>query len=180
MLQVLLKYSSTVHIYLAAISKYHLILETMKITKTSKAGIDLIKSFEGLSLKPYLCPAKIPTIGYGNTFYEDGKKVTLQDPAITQERATKLLQFTLVKFEQCVDSCCSDSISQNQFDALVSFCYNVGPANLKASTLIKKVNSNVNDPAIRTEFLKWNKAGGKTLSGLIRRREAEANLYFTK
>lgn len=150
-----------------------------KITKISKRGVDLIKSFEGLRLKPYLCSAKVPTIGYGNTFYENGSKVTLKDQAITEARATELLEWSLRRFEQWVDSYCIDSINQNQFDALVSFCYNLGPANLKASTLLKKVNKDPNDPTIRAEFMKWNKAGGRALAGLTRRREAEANLYFS-
>ena len=112
----------------------------MKVTKISKKGIDLIKKFEGLKLKPYLCSAGVPTIGYGNTFYENGKKVQLSDPAISQERADQLLAFTLTSFEKYVDSFCRDDISQNQFDALVSFCFNLGPNSLKSSTLLKKVN----------------------------------------
>jgi lysozyme len=150
-----------------------------KITKLGQKGLDLIKSFEGLYLKPYLCPANVPTIGYGNTFYENGKKVTLKDPIITESRAIELLMSELGMYEQKVDSYCIDTINQNQFDALVSFCYNVGPGNLKSSTLLKKVNANPNDPTIRTEFLKWNKGGGKVLAGLTRRRTAEANLYFS-
>jgi lysozyme len=150
-----------------------------KITKIGQKGLDLIKSFEGLYLKPYLCPANVPTIGYGNTFYENGNKVTLKDPIITEARAIELLMSELGMYEQKVDSYCIDTINQNQFDALVSFCYNVGPGNLKSSTLLKKVNANPNDPAIRTEFLKWNKGGGKVLAGLTRRRTAEANLYFS-
>ena len=150
-----------------------------KITKLGQKGLDLIKSFEGLYLKPYLCPANVPTIGYGNTFYENGKKVTLKDPIITEARAIELLMSELGMYEQKVDSYCIDAINQNQFDALVSFCYNVGPGNLKSSTLLKKVNANPNDPTIRTEFLKWNKGGGKVLAGLTRRRTAEANLYFS-
>lgn len=149
----------------------------MKITKTSNKGLDVIKSFEGLKLTPYACPAGIPTIGYGNTFYEDGKKVTLADSPINESRANTLLAHTLIKFEQYVDSYCIDTINQHQFDALVSFCYNVGPANLKVSTLLKKVNVNPNDPTIYDEFLKWTKAGGKTLKGLVKRRTAEAELY---
>jgi len=152
----------------------------MKITKASDKGIDLIKSFEGFSSKPYLCPAKIPTIGYGATFYPDGKKVTMKDSPITEEKGVELLKSMLVKFEQYVDSYCIDSINQNQFDALVSFCYNLGPASLKSSTLLKKVNADPNDPTIEAEFMKWVKAGGKTLKGLVRRREAEAKLYFNK
>lgn len=150
-----------------------------KITKIGQKGLDLIKSFEGLYLKPYLCPANVPTIGYGNTFYENGNKVTLKDPIITEARAIELLMFELGMYEQKVDSYCIDTINQNQFDALVSFCYNVGPGNLKSSTLLKKVNANPNDPTIRTEFLKWNKGGGKVLAGLTKRRTAEANLYFS-
>lgn len=151
-----------------------------KITKIGQQGIDLIKKFEGFSSKPYLCPAKICTIGYGATFYPDGKKVTMTDKIITESEGVDLLKHMLVKFEQYVDSYCIDTISQNQFDALVSFCYNVGPANLKASTLLKKVNVNPNDETIRAEFMKWTKAGGKTLKGLVTRRQAEADLYFKK
>lgn len=152
----------------------------MKITKTGAAGIELIKRFEGFKSAPYVCPAGVPTIGYGNTYYPDGKKVTLKDPAINETEATRLLLVLLDSFEKSVDSFCRDDINQNQFDALTSFCYNVGAGNLKASTLLKKVNANPNDPTIRTEFLKWTKAGGKTLAGLIKRREAEADLYFKK
>lgn len=151
-----------------------------KITKTGTAGIELIKKFEGFMSKPYKCPAGIPTIGYGATFYPDGKKVTMSDKAITEAEGTALLASMLTKFEQYVDSYCIDTITQNQFDALVSFCYNLGPANLKASTLLKKVNLNPNDETIRTEFMKWTKAGGKTLKGLVTRRTAEADLYFKK
>jgi lysozyme len=152
----------------------------MKITKISSEGINLIKRFEGLRLKPYRCSAGVPTIGYGNTFYEDGTKVKMTDLEISEERATQLLKNSLSSFERYVDSYCIDTITQNQFDALVSFCYNLGPANLKSSTLLKKVNINPNDETIRTEFLKWVKAGGKTLKGLVTRRTAEADLYFKK
>ena len=152
----------------------------MKIMKTGKAGIEMIKAFEGFRGAPYKCPAGIPTIGYGTTFYPNGKKVTMTDAPITEEKATELLAAMLVSFETYVDSYCIDSITQNKFDALVSFAYNLGPANLKSSTLLKKVNANPNDESIRLEFMKWVKAGGKTLKGLVRRREAEANLYFTR
>jgi lysozyme len=151
----------------------------MKITKTSSKGIDLIKRFEGLKLKPYLCPASICTIGYGNTYYPSGAKVKLTDPAITKEKAEELLKFLLTSYEKGVDSFCRDDINQNQFDALTSFAYNVGLGNLQKSTLIKKVNLNPNDPAIRLEFMKWNKGAGKVLAGLTRRRQAEADLYFS-
>jgi lysozyme len=152
----------------------------MKITKTGTAGIEMIKFFEGFRSAPYKCPAGIPTIGYGATFYPDGKKVTMVDKAITEQEGTVLLQNMLVSFEKYVDSYCVDTITQNQFDALVSFAYNLGPANLKSSTLLKKVNANPEDETIHLEFMKWVKAGGKTLKGLVRRREAESQLYFKK
>jgi len=151
-----------------------------KITNASSNCINLVKKFEGWSSKPYKCPAGIPTIGYGNTFYENGTKVSMNDPAITEERGIELLKHELQKFAKYVDSYCRDDINQFQFDALVSFCYNLGPANLKNSTLLKKVNANPIDPSIKDEFLKWTKAGGKVLKGLVTRRTAEADLYFSK
>lgn len=151
----------------------------MKITKLSPKGLELIKQFEGLKLKPYLCPASIATIGYGNTYYPNGQKVKLSDPAITQEKAEELLKFLLVSYEKAVDSFCRDDISQHQFDSLVALCYNIGVGALQKSTLIKKVNANPKDVTIADEFLKWNKANGRVLVGLTRRRQAEANLYFS-
>ena len=85
---------------------------------------------------------------------------------------------SLEVFEKNVDSFCRDDINQNQFDALVSFAFNVGTYNLKKSTLLKKVNLNPNDSTIKDEFLRWTKSNGKTLKGLVKRREEEANLYF--
>ena len=152
----------------------------MKITKISQEGVNLIKKYEGWSAKPYMCPARVATIGYGNTFYEDGTKVKMTDAPIDKERGEQLLRNSLVSFENYVDSYCIDSINQNQFDALVSFCYNLGPANLKSSTLLKKVNKNPDDATIANEFNKWVKAGGKTLQGLVKRRTEESELYFKK
>jgi lysozyme len=151
----------------------------MKITKISNLGLELIKKYEGFKAKAYLCPAKVPTIGYGSTYYEDDTKVKLTDPPITQERATELLEALLVSYERSVDSYCVDTINQYQFDALCSFAYNCGVGNLKSSTLLKKVNKNPQDVTIRNEFLKWNKGGGKVLNGLTKRRIEEAQLYFS-
>lgn len=150
-----------------------------RITKIGTSGIELIKRFEGFYSKPYLCPAGVPTIGYGATYYEDGTRVKLTDPSITQERAIQLLKNVLVQYEKAVDSFTRDDITQNQFDALVSFSYNVGTQALKNSTLLKRVNINPADPDIRVQFMRWNKAGGVILKGLTKRREAEANLYFS-
>ena len=150
-----------------------------KILHLSQKGLDLIKQFEGLSLKPYLCPAKIATLGFGNTYYPDGSKVKLTDPPITAQKAEELLKFLVQSYEKSVDSFCRDDISQQNFDAICSFAYNCGVNNLKSSTLLKKVNLNPADPAIRLEFMKWNKGAGKVLAGLTRRRQAEADLYFS-
>ena len=151
----------------------------MKITKLSQKGLELIKSFEGLSLKPYVCAGGINTIGYGNTYYTNGKKVTLQDKPITKQQAEELLKHSLSTYEKAVDSFCRDDISQSNFDALVSFAYNLGTNALQKSTLIKKVNANPKDVTIADEFLKWNNAHGRVFSGLTKRRQAEANLYFS-
>jgi lysozyme len=145
--------------------------------KLNKAGADLIKEFEGCKLKSYQCSAKKWTIGFGNTFYEDGSPV-MQGHAITQEKANQLFEIIANEFADKVDKVVTANVSENQFGALVSFCYNCGEANLKKSTLLKKVNANPNDQTIKAEFAKWNKAGGKVLAGLTRRREAESNLYF--
>lgn len=147
--------------------------------RTSKAGIQLIQSHEGLRLKPYLCPAGIPTIGYGSTFYPDGSAVKMTDAAITKERATELLAYALQKFENAVNDLVTQPLTQNQFDALVSFVYNVGPGAFTKSTLRRKVNANPNDPSMAAEFARWNKGGGKVLPGLVKRRAEEAKLYFT-
>lgn len=152
-----------------------------------KTGIDLIHSFEGLSLTPYICPAGVPTIGWGNTYYPNGKKVTMKDKAITREQADEIFAFVLSLFERDVNSLIKTKLTQNQFSALVSFAYNVGtdidaddvPEGLGDSTLLKNVNANPNDPTIRAEFAKWNKSNGKPLAGLIRRRKMEADLYFS-
>lgn len=145
--------------------------------KLNKAGADLIKEFEGCKLKSYQCSALRWTIGYGNTFFEDGTPVVAGN-AITQQKAEKLFEIIANEFSAKVAKLVTSKVNENQFGALVSFAYNCGIANLQKSTLLKKVNSNPNDPSIRAEFLKWNKASGKVLAGLTRRREAEANLYF--
>lgn len=151
----------------------------MKVTRVDQKGIDLITSFEGLYLTPYLCPANIPTIGYGTTRYYNGVKVSMSDLPITKEKAIEYLMHDLHTFELAVDAMAVDAINQNQFNALVSFAYNLGQNALKGSTLLKKVNANPQDPTIKDEFEKWVYAAGKKTKGLIRRREAEAKLYFT-
>ncbi len=141
-------------------------------------GYLFITKHEGLKLKPYLCPAKIPTIGYGNTYYADGKRVTLLDKQITKQEALEMFKEIANKFAKRVDELVTSNINQNQFNALVSFAYNVGTGNFASSTLLKKVNKNPNDLTIKAEFLRWNKANGKVINGLTNRRIEEADLYF--
>lgn len=141
------------------------------------SNLDLIINFEGFSGKPYLCPAGIPTIGFGSTRYPDGTKVTLSDQEVTKEEALSILRGTLESFEKTVNTLVKPKLTQNQFDALVSFVYNVGSGNFSSSTLLVKLNQGKYLEAAN-EFLKWNKAGGKPLSGLIRRRAAERELFL--
>lgn len=150
----------------------------VKPTKTGLNGLNIIKEFEGFRSKPYLCPAKIPTIGYGATHYTDGRKVKLSDSPISEPEAEQLLKDMLKGYEKIVLDNVKSNINQNQFDALVSFVYNLGGLNFRKSTLLKKVNANPMDLTIAHEFMKWNKAGGKVMNGLTRRRKAESELYF--
>ena len=137
---------------------------------------ELIARFEGLRLKAYKCPAGIWTIAFGSTTF-NGKRVT-EGLVITKEQAYEQLERDLAVFENGVGRLVSKPINQDQFDALVSFSFNVGLGSLIRSSVLKKVNANPNDPTIRDSFAMWNKAGGKVLAGLTKRRKAEADWYF--
>jgi lysozyme len=146
--------------------------------RINQAGIQLIKDFEGLRLKPYLDVVGIATIGIGVTTYEDGRKVSIKDPSITEERAIELLQHHIQLYEKQVSTVVKTALNENEFAALVSLCYNIGPGAFAKSTLVKLLNLNKKADAA-LEFLKWNKAGGKEVKGLTRRREAEKALFLT-
>jgi lysozyme len=144
----------------------------------SNQGKDFIVKHEGgYLLNAYLCPAGIPTIGAGMTFYPSGKKVSIDDK-ISLTEAKIYFSAILAKFENAVLRLVKSDINQNQFDALVSFVYNIGIGAFTKSTLLKRVNENPNDENIKLQFLRWNKAGGRVLNGLTRRRKEEAELYF--
>jgi lysozyme len=147
--------------------------------KLNNAGYQLICEFEGLRLKPYLCSAKVPTIGYGNTYYPNGKRVTLLDEPITKEYAFEIFKVIADKFARRVLSMVKKPLTQNQFNALVSFAYNVGTGAFSTSTLLKKVNANPNDLTIRNEFARWIRANGKIVNGLVNRRKKESDVYFS-
>jgi len=124
-----------------------------KITEISDSCIDLVKSFEGFFSKPYKCPANVTTIGYGSILYENGTKVQMTDPPISEHRAIELMRFELNQKAKEVDAMTSDAVNQSQFDSLVSFAYNCGSNALKGSTLLKRVNVNPSDPTIIDAFL---------------------------
>jgi len=151
----------------------------MKVNQIGAKGLSLIKKYEGFKAAPYRCPAGIPTIGYGATYYPDGTKVKLTDKPITTREADTMLLNMLKHYEQGVDSFTTDKVNQNQFDALVCIAYNIGLQALKGSTLIRKVNVDPNDKTIKNEFMRWTKANGKVLDGLLARRKEEAELYGT-
>jgi len=149
---------------------------------TSTKGADLIKSFEGCKLKAYKDPGTVNglpiTIGWGSTMYQDGSKIKLGD-VITQAKADELLKWEIEKKANVLRAL-NMKLKQHQFDAVVSFCYNVGLGAFNTSTLRKKINLNPDDPTISCEFLRWINNNGKPMAGLKRRREAEIKLYFNK
>ena len=138
--------------------------------KISQEGIDLIKHFEGCELESYRCSANVLTIGYGTT------KNVVEGMKISQHQAEELLMKDLEEFEEYVEDLIDVPLEQNQFDALVAWTYNLGPTNLKTSTLRKVLNKGAYDDVAK-QIKRWNKANGKVLKGLVRRRNAEAELF---
>ena len=139
----------------------------------SQEGLALIKKFEGCRLKAYRCSANVLTIGYGHT---GGVK---EDDTISQPEADELLKEDIAKFEEYVNDNVIVELKQYQFDALVAWTFNLGPGNLRESTMLKKLND-ADYTSVPFEMRRWNKAGGKTLDGLIRRRQAEGLLFENK
>lgn len=139
------------------------------------AAAAVARRFEGLFLKPYLCPALVPSIGYGATRYEDGVRVRLDDPPITKERAEELLQFEL---RQCLHETLRLCAILREWGvyptaAIIDFTFNLGATRLAGSTLRRRINADDPEGAKR-ELMKWVNGGGKRLSGLVKRRAAEA------
>lgn len=136
----------------------------------SKAGLDLIKQFEGLYLKAYRCPAGVPTIGYGHT------AGVAMGQTITQQQADDYLRRDVRQFERAVARLVTVPLTQGQFDALVSFAFNIGDGALAQSTLLRLLNAG-DYAGAAAQFDRWNKAGGRVLPGLVRRRAAERALF---
>ena len=138
---------------------------------------DLCLVFEGLYLKPYLCPANVPTIGVGSTFYEDGRRVSLADPPITRERAMELLEHELQACLPKVQRLCPGLADwgEQATGAVLDFAFNVGTGALGSSTLRRRINAD-DVAGARVELMKWVRGGGRVLPGLVKRRAAEAAL----
>ena len=137
----------------------------------NSAALAIIKTFEGCKLNAYLCPANVVTIGYGHT-----RGVKLGD-TITQQQADELLLKDIEKFERGIEKILRVKVTDSQFGALVSLAFNIGLTALANSTLMQKLNNGDFNGA-SNEFLRWNKAAGKVLSGLTKRREAERGLFL--
>ena len=142
--------------------------------KTSVRGIEFIKEREGFRAEAYLCPSGVPTIGYGHT------AGVVEGQTCTEAQAEEWLREDLAGAERAVTECAGEGLSQRRFDALVSFTFNVGAAALRRSTLLRKVKADPSDPSIRDEFGRWVYGGGRVLPGLVARRRAEADLYFSE
>ena len=148
------------------------------IDRAVAVAVALARRFEGCYLRPYLCPAGVPTIGYGATYYEDGTRVTLHDPAITRERAEQLLLWMVrTRYLPAVVKLCPAVDSPERLAALIDFAFNLGSGALRASNLRRRVNAS-DWPASIIELRKWVKAGGRELRGLVIRRDAEAALLM--
>ncbi len=148
----------------------------MNAMSISNTGIDLIKNFETLECKAYLCPAGVWTVGWGTTFKPDGKKVTSKDE-VTEKEALEYLKHDISDAEKTINMFVSIELTQNEFDALVSFVYNIGRENFRTSTLLKRLNNN-DLIGIAIEFTYWVHGGGKVLPGLVARRNKERELFM--
>jgi len=151
----------------------------MGIKEVISIAEPLIKRFEGWRSKPYLCSANVPTIGWGSTMYENGDKVTLDDPEITKERGQELFELDAERFLlQVYKACPVLTKHDNKAAAILSWTYNLGAARLRASTMRTRINQERWVEAVQ-ELKRWNLAAGKVTRGLILRREAEASLFLS-
>lgn len=151
-----------------------------QIKQLDKVGLDFIKSMEGCILHPYLDQVGIPTIGYGQTYYPStGKKVTMEDEPITQVEANQMFLAMIQPYELAVYSTTRDDLKQNEFNALVSLCYNIGTGGFKGSTVHRLVNQGISGPQLKAAFLMWDMADHKVLQDLVERRTKEYNTYIS-
>jgi len=146
----------------------------------SDKGAEDLKGSEGFRSQPYPDGEGVPTIGFGSTLYENGTRVTLKDAPITKERALQIFKVTLKQYTSAVDKNVTVPLTQNEFDALVEFTYNVGVAAFKGSTLLKLLNAGAPKDQVAAQFLRWNKDEGKVVPGLTNRRKHESTKFLGK
>ena len=144
----------------------------------NERGLQIIKLFEGFRSAPYLCSANVATIGFGSTRTFDGSRVTLSHAPIDEAEAEELLLREINNSEKAVDRLIKVRLNNNEFSSLVSFVYNLGSGRLQSSTLRSLLNRNAPREIVADEFPKWRRAGGKILSGLVKRRAAEKALFL--
>jgi lysozyme len=146
------------------------------ITLAEQVAMELMRRFEGFYSKPYICPAGVVTIAFGATHYLDGRRVKLTDPPVTRETGEVMLKHMVrYTYLPAVLKLCPGIDSPHRLAAIIDFCFNLGPGNLSASTLRKRINSGDWD-AVPGELRKWTRGGNKVLKGLVIRREAECQL----
>ena len=157
-------------LFMMSICVYIYIMRNDNDMKTSEVGVELIKEFEGCKQVAYQDSVGVWTIGYGHT------KDVYEGQLAIKKTIERWLQEDLEEFESYVSKLVKVELNQNQFDALVAWTYNLGPTNLKESTMLRKLNYG-DYASVPDEMRRWNKAGGEVLNGLVRRRDAEANLF---
>jgi lysozyme len=159
--------------------------EQTNTIRASAKAYEIIKRWEGFREEPYLCSAQVPTIGYGSTIYPNGVKVSLQDPEITKAQAQQYLEYHVrTRIEPQLSELVGDLVNRNQYDALVSFIYNIGmgskgdpnKAGFLHSTMLRLIKAGMLQAAAN-EFPRWNKSKGKVIAGLIARRKDEKALF---
>jgi lysozyme len=146
--------------------------------RIDESGLAFIRKHEAFASKPYYDQGGKPTIGYGSTYYPDGESVRITDPPITQYEANFILNHTIKEYEFAIHKGVKQSLTQSQYNALTSFCYNVGTSAFERSGLLRVINKDPNSPEVITQFYRWVYVKGKLSRGLLYRREKEIELYF--
>ena len=147
--------------------------------RLSQDGLARLKKLEGFRSIPYADVAGVPTIGYGATYYPGGVKVKMADPAISEAKASEMLALMAKPYADAINDCVKTPLTQAMFDALVLFAYNVGIPAAQGSTLVRLINCGAY-VAAASQFARWNRAGGKEVAGLTRRREEERKLFLSQ
>ncbi len=152
--------------------------EGQPFMKLDAKGEKFLHDREAYRSKPYLDSGGVPTIAFGNTTYADGRRVTMMDRPVTEAEALALFKTVIVRYEKAVNNAIKVPMTQNEFNAMVALCYNIGTGAFAKSTLVKLMNSNSPKADVAAQFLRWNKDNGKVVKGLTNRRALEAALFM--